>query len=189
MLTTLKISGRIRGQNNQAVQGCKVIGHCEYHGSRSIVGGSKTDSDGNFEITLPVPDEFKSEREVKVSIQVRDGDDQVVISTPGRSNSSGRVDFQIKLSGGPRVPDEPEIYSGGMSRLISAYSNLRQSIDPSRSDVEKSLDSLIGVVRRWNEYRDVLARSCGLEVIQVPRQPRKDGHDHVSRWDEAVLPS
>lgn len=166
-----------------------VIGHCEYHGSRPVVGRSKTDSDGSFEITLPVTDEFKSEREIKVSIQVNDGDGRVVISTLGKSNSSGRVDFQIKLSGGPKVPDKAEIYSGGMNRLISAYSNLRQSIDPSRSDVEKSLDLLIGVVRRWSEYRDVLARSCGLEVIQVPKQPRKDEHDHVSRWDEAVLPS
>ncbi|MBI2649458.1 MAG: hypothetical protein HYW93_07395 [Thaumarchaeota archaeon] len=55
--------------------------------------------------------------------------------------------------------------------------------------MKESLGSLIGVVKRWNEYRNELARICGLEVIQVPKQPRKEEHDHLARWDEAVLPS
>ena len=73
--------------------------------------------------------------------------------------------------------------------MISAYSSLHDNIDPSRVEVKESLGSLIGVVKRWNEYREELARTCGLEVIQVPNQPRKEEHDHLARWDEAVLPS
>lgn len=188
MLVNSKVSGRIRGEDNKAVRGYSVTGYLEIRGLRVKVGSARTDENGAFEIRFSPPD-LTPENELMVSIQIEDMEGRVVVDTPSKKNTTGRIDFQMKLGRGPTVKDEPDIYSGGVRRLVSAYSNLHANIDPSRSEVKESLDSLIGVVKRWNKYRDELARTCGLEVIQVPKQPRKKEHDHVSRWDEAVLPS
>jgi hypothetical protein len=32
-------------------------------------------------------------------------------------------------------------------------------------------------------------RASGYDGIQVPEQPRRVNHYHITRWDEAVLPS
>lgn len=188
MLVHAKISGRIRGEDNKAVRDYSVAGYLEIRGLRVKVGSARTDEDGAFEIRFS-PHDYTQEDELMVSVQIEDTEGRVVIDTPNKNSTTGRIDFQMKVGRGPTVKDEPDIYSGGMSRLVSAYSNLHDNIDQSRGEVKESLGSLIGVVKRWNEYRNELARTCGLEVIQVPKQPRKEEHDHVSRWDEAVLPS
>ena len=188
MLISAKISGRIRGDGNKAAQGCAVTGYLELHGLRVKVGSAETDENGGFEIRFS-PRDYSPDDELMVSIQVEDRGGRVVIETPSKKNTTGRIDYQIKLSRGLMAKDELDIYSGGMRRLVSAYSGLHKTIDPSRVEVKRSLESLVGVVERWNEYRDVLAKACGLEVIQVPKLPRKEEHDHASRWDEAVLPS
>ncbi len=187
MLVNSKISGRIRGEDNKAIRGFAVTGYLEIRGLRAKVGSARTDENGAFEIQFS-PSDYTPEDELIVSVQIEDTEGRVVIDTPNKKNTTGRIDFQMKLGRGQTVKDESDIYSGGVIRLVSAYSNLYENIDPSRDDVKESLGSLISVVKRWNEYRDELAKSCGLEVIQVPRQPRKEEHDHVSRWDEAVLP-
>ncbi len=188
MLISAKISGRIRGDDNKVAQGCAVTGYLELHGLRVKVGSAETDENGGFEIRFSPPD-YSPEDELMVSIQVEDREGRVVVDTQSKKNTTGRIDYQIKLSRGLMVKDELDIYSGAMRRLVSAYSDLQKTIDPSRNEVKKSLDSLVDVVERWNEYRDELAKTCGLEVIQVPKLSRKEEHDHASRWDEAVLPS
>ena len=40
----------------------------------------------------------------------------------------------------------------------------------------------------WTIYRDELVRLYGYDGIQIPKYPRKEGRDHITRGDKAVLP-
>ncbi len=187
-----RITGSIRGEDNLPGAGYTVQAFDKDRGiyghPDDRLGKAKTLDDGTFSIEF-TKDDFKDwfEDEPRVYLEVRDPEGRVVLKTPDKKNSTGRIDFQIKL-GKPRVdPLAPDVYAGNLQRIISAFRNLGDAVDVSRVDVRYVLDSLLGSLTSWTVHRDMLARFCGYDGIQVPEQPRKEEHIHVTRWDEEVL--
>jgi len=60
--------------------------------------------------------------------------------------------------------------------------------DLSKSDVKNLFELLSRTLVSWTIYRDDLVKLFGYDGIQVPKQPRKEKHYHVTRWDKPNLP-
>lgn len=186
----IRVTGRIRDEGNSPVAGFRVEAHfTDRLGAResSDPVATTTDSSGSFGLTFERPASDHSDRPDDVRLEVKDQSGKRVLVTQSRENTTGRFDFQIKV-GEPRVLSaDAEIYAGGFERLISRYIGMGDTIDSSDQSVRQSLEYIVGVVKRWGVNRDELARACGLEVIQVPKHPRRARHNHVTRWDEVIL--
>ncbi len=56
------------------------------------------------------------------------------------------------------------------------------------SDIMTIYELLLRIAGSWTIYRDELMRLYGYDSIQIPKYPRKEGRDHITRGDKAVLP-
>lgn len=146
---------------------------------------TRTDSRGVFDIRLDP--HGSNEEPIAVSLTVTEGEGVKVLESQRAENTTGRIDFEVKLDLPQGTDEASDIYAGGFERLVSEYDSMRDSGRLSASGLE-SLDHLVGVVRGWSAQRDELARTCGLEVRQVPRYGRAEAHQHLVRWDEVDLP-
>jgi hypothetical protein len=193
LLNSYRITGRLRSEQNVLAEGYVVQAFDKdrgiYFHPDDRLGKAKTTEDGSFEMTFneaTFKDWFESEP--NVYLQVRDGDGRIVISTQSRKNTTGRIDFQIKLGKPPTDPLEPDIYAHSLDRMRAGLQNVGDAVDLSRDDVRSIFELMAGALAAWTSYRDELVRVCGYDGIQVPEQPRREDHRHVTRWDEAVLP-
>jgi hypothetical protein len=188
-----RITGRIRDQNRIGVKGFTVQAFDKdlgiYLHPDDRLGKDHTDEDGYFEIQFD-SSTFKDwfEDYPNVYLVIRDEEGKSVITTEAKKNSTGRVDFQVELGVTDVSPLEPDIYSGNFDRMRTAFQNLGDSVDLSNNDIQITSNFVLGAIGSWTLYRDELARSGGYDGIQVPKIPRKEKHDHVTRWDEEVLP-
>jgi hypothetical protein len=193
MVTNYRITGSVRDERNQLAEGYVVQAFDKdlgiYLHPDDRLGKANTAADGSFEITF---DEaaFKDwfESEPNVYLQARNGDGRIVIGTQSSKNTTGRIDFQIKLGKPPTNPLEPDIYANSLERMRAGLQNVGDAVDLSRDDVRSVFELMAGALASWTAYRDELVRVCGYDGIQVPEQPRRVDHRHVTRWDEAVLP-
>ncbi len=188
-----KITGRIRDESNLPAAGYiiqafdKDIGIYPHPDDR--LGRAKTDEDGAFEIIFnrdAFEDWFEASPEVYLTIRGRDG--RVLINTDELANDTGIIDFQVKMGKSEINPLEPDLYAGNFTRMISAFKEVFDLESLSGSDVGTVVEVLSRAVGSWLLYRDELARYAGYDGIQVPQRPRQTEHDHVTRWDKAVLP-
>jgi hypothetical protein len=193
MTKSYRITGRLRDEGNATQQGYVVQAFDKDRGiylhPDDRLGKAKTHEDGSFQIDFTDAD-FKDwfESEPNIYLQVRDETGKVAVTTASNKNATGRVDFQIKL-GNPQVNLlEPDIYAHNLERMTASLRDVGDAIDLSRDDVRNIFELLLGVLGAWTTYRDNLVRLCGYDGIQVPEQPRKQEHHHITRWDEAVLP-
>jgi hypothetical protein len=111
-----------------------------------------------------------------------------LITTESKENLTKRIDFQIKLDSPSLDPHEPDLYENNLERTIAALKSMGDAPDLSRSDVKTIFELFSRTLVSWTVYRDDLVRLFGYDGIQVPKQPRKEKHDHLTRWDKAVLP-
>lgn len=188
-----RITGRIRDDGNLAVEGFTVHAFDKdpgiYFHPDDRLGRAVTDHEGSFEITFSenvFKDWFEGDPEIFLVIRDREG--RVLITTENKENVTRHVDFQIKLGEQDFSPDEPDLYAGGLDRIIAALRSIGDAADLSKSDVRVVFEVLVRVLGSWAIYRDELVRSYGYDAIQVPRHPRKEKHDHITRWDKPVLP-
>jgi hypothetical protein len=193
VVANYKVTGRLRDEDNQIDVGYTVQAFDKEPGiylhSEKRLGKATTDKDGTFEMMFGEAT-FKEwfVNNPKVYLVVRDTGGRVLVNTPSRENTTKVANFQIKL-GKPQInPFEPDLYAGNFERMTSAFSNMGDSVDVSREDVTTLLNFVLGALSSWVSYRDELARVCGYDGIQVPKQPRKEEHIHLTRWDEDVLP-
>jgi hypothetical protein len=187
------ISGRIRDENSEAAEGYTVQAFDKdpkiYLHPDDRLGKAVTDNEGTFRITF-TDDAFKDwlESNPDVYLVIRDRIGKILITTDSKKNITKKVDFQIKLGKISPNPLEPDLYSGNFERMIAALRNVGDSADLSKSDVRTIFELLLRIQSSWTTYRDELSRLHGYDGIQVPKQPRREEHDHITRWDKAVLP-
>lgn len=194
MAKSYRITGRLRDERSLTIEGYTVQAFDKdlgvYGHPDDRLGKDKTGREGDFTIEFTEA-AFKDwfEDSPRVYLQVRDTDGRVVINTPGKPNTSGAVNFQIKLGKSEPNPLEPDLYANGLERMRTGLQNVGDAVDLSRADVKDLLQLFLGVLGAWTSFRDQIVRVCGYDGIQVPKQPRKEEHHHVTRWDEAVLPT
>ena len=194
MAKSYRITGRLRDERSQTVDGYTVQAFDKdlgvYGHPDDRLGKDKTKEDGDFSIEFTEAT-FKDwfEDSPKIYLQIRDTEGRVVISTAGKDNTSGAVDFQVKLGKSQPNPLEPDLYANGLERMRTGLQNVGDAVDLSRADVKDLFQLFLGVIGAWTSFRDEIVRICGYDSIQVPKQPRKEEHYHVTRWDEAVLPT
>jgi len=83
----------------------------------------------------------------------------------------------------------PNIYQDNLRRIGASFRGMTGTVDMSRADVQEMSEVLFRAVDSWTLYRDqIFQKADGYDGIQVPEEPRKEKHDHVSRWDRPVLP-
>ncbi len=188
-----EVTGRIRDNYSNPCQGYtvhafdkdpRIYGHPD-----DRLGVAKTDDSGSFKITFGV-EAFKDwfESNPKVYLVCRDEMGRVMVQTPDKENKTRAVDFQIKLAKNQINPLEPDIYANGLERMVAAFRNIGDSVDLSKNDVVQVSTLVIEALTSWSAYRSDLERLQGYDGVQAPEQPRKEKHEHVTRWDEAVLP-
>lgn len=192
MVISYRITGRIRDERSRPAKDYVVQAFDKdlgvYLHPDDRLGKANTADDGSFEITFneaTFKDWFESEP--KVYLQVRDGDGRIVISTQANKNTTGRIDFQIKLGKPLPNPLEPDIYANSLERMRAGLQNVGDAVDLSRDDVRNVFELMAGALAAWTSYRDELVSVCGYDGVQVPKQPRREDHRHVTRWDETVL--
>jgi hypothetical protein len=188
-----RITGRIRDEGNLAVEGYIIQAFDRDRGiyphPDDRLGRAKTNEDGAFEITFN-KDAFEDwfEANPEVYLMVRDRDGRVLTDTQDLENVTGIMDFQIKMGKSEINPREPDLYAGNFTRMISAVKSVFDLESLSGSDVRTVAEVLSRAIGSWLLYRDELARYAGYDGIQVPEHPRQVEHDHVTRWDKAILP-
>ncbi|HSD56955.1 MAG TPA: hypothetical protein VLB04_02145 [Methanotrichaceae archaeon] len=188
-----RITGRIRDEGNLPVGGYIVQAFDRDRGiyphSDDRLGKAKTNEDGAFEIIFnrdAFEDWFEANPEVYLVVRGRDG--RVLINTQELENATGIMDFQIKMGRSEINPLEPDLYAGNFTRMASALKEVFDLESLSGSDVRTVVEVLSRAIGSWLLYRDELARYAGYDGIQVPEHPRRADHNHVTRWDKAVLP-
>ena len=187
------IVGRIRGEDNLSVEGYTVQAFDKdpgiYLHPDDRLGKSRTDSEGAFSINFG-EEAFKDwfESNPKVYLTIRDQTGRILIETQDKENSTGEAEFQIKLGRSVANMLEPDLYSGGLARIVGALRNIGDSADLSNSDVSILFELLLRVVTSWTIERDSLVQIRGYDGIQVPEHPRTEEHYHITRWDKPILP-
>jgi len=153
------------------------------------LGSANTDQDGAFKFAFK-DEVFKDwlEGGPDIYIVIRDKNGSILITTEAKENLTKRVDFQIKLGRPSLDPHEPDLYANNLERTIASLKSMGDAPDLSKSDVKNIFELLSRTLVSWTIYRDDLVRLFGYDGIQVPKQPRKEKHDHITRWDKAVLP-
>ncbi len=194
MADSYRITGRIRDEEGRPVGGFTVQAFDKEQGIRlhpdDRLGKATTAADGSFEISFG-KDTFKDrlESNPKVYVAIRDHEGKIMLQTQGELNTTGYIDFQVKL--GKKKVDllAPNIYQDGLRRITASFRGIGGAVDLSKSDVKEMSEVLLRAIDSWTLYQDQLFRATGYDGIQVPAQPRKEQHDHVSRWDKPVLPT
>ena len=188
-----KITGRIRDENNHAAEGYTIQAFDKdpkiYLHPDDRLGKAFTDNEGTFRITFS-DDAFKDwlEGNPEIYLVIRDREGRILITTESKENVTKKVDFQIKLGKTSPNPLEPDLYANNFERMIAALRNIGDAADLSKSDVRTIFELLLRIQSSWTIYRDELSRLHGYDGIQVPKQPRREEHNHITRWDKAVLP-
>lgn len=183
-----RITGRIRNEDNLAVEGYTVQAFDKdtslYFHPDDKLGRSRTNKDGSFEINFS-KDDFSDwfEGDPEVYLTIRDRNGSVLITTGYKENTTKDMDFQIKLGKSEIIPFEPDIYAGNFERMIAALKNVADIEDISGTDVSVVFELFLRTLNSWTIYRDELVSLSGYDGIQVPGEPRKTEHDHVTRWD------
>ncbi len=194
MPESYRITGRIRDEERKPVAGFIVQAYDKELGiflhPDDRLGKAVTDSDGAFEISFS-KETFKEwlENNPKVYLTIRDTTGRVVLQTDPEENTTGNIDFQIKLGESPVDPLAPDIYKDGLRKIATSLRASTSAVDMSRGDIQEMAEVLFRSVDSWTLYRDELFRVAGYDGVQVPAGPRKEKHDHVSRWDKPVLSS
>lgn len=186
------VSGRIRDEQNRPVEGYNVQSFDKASGIElhpdDRLGKSRTDSDGYFEMTFN-KDVFKDwfQNNPNIYIQIRDREGRVVVETHQKINTTGDVYFQVKLGQTDTNPLAPNIYANNLRRLVADFRIITEISDESKDDVKVISELLLRTLGSWAFYRDQMAGAGGYDGIQVPAEPRKIAHYHVTRWDRAEL--
>ena len=186
------LTGRIRDEKNLAVEGYTVQAFDKdpkiYLKPDDRLGSAITDKEGAFRIVFN-EDVFKDwlEGGPEIYLVIMDKKGRILITTKGKENVTKRVDFQIKLDTPSFNPQEPDLYANNLERTIASLKSMGDAPDLSRSDVRNIFELLSRTLISWTIYRDDLVRLFGYDGIQVPKQPRKEKHDHITRWDKPVL--
>lgn len=184
-----RITGKIRDRDNQVVKGYTVRAFDEDLGNflnpDDLLGVAKTDENGDFEMTFS-KDAFEDwfETDPDVYLVVKDESGRALIRTPSKRNTTKLMNFQIKLDGIKLSPQGHDPYSGSLLSMIGALRDVGDAADLSKSDVRIVFELLMRVVTSWTVNRDALVRFYGYDGIQVPKNPRSEKHDHVTRWDK-----
>jgi len=192
-VTEYTLTGRIRDRGEEAVEGFTVLAFARtprvLMRPDASLGTASTGPDGRFEMVF-LSEAFEGwlERQPDVYLEVRDREGNTVLTTQGRKNETGRIDFQIKLGAVTGDPSQPDIYSGGLERMIEELKGAGDFADVSREDIGVVLNLLLRTLGSYALYTDQLFSLSGYDGIQVPERPRRQDHHHVTRWDEAVLP-
>ncbi|GEM_PF-866656 len=187
-----RITGKIRDQDNRLVKGYKVQAFDEDLGNflnpDDLLGEVKTDENGDFEITFS-KDAFEDwfETDPDVYLEVKDESGKALIRTPSKKNTTKLMDFQIKIDGIKISPQGHDPYSGSLLSMIGALRDAGDAADLSKGDVRIIFELLMRVFTSWTANRDELVRFRGYDGIQVPKNPRAEKHDHVTRWDKPVF--
>ena len=194
MPESYRISGRIRDEENSPVEGYTIqafdkTSAVELHPDTRL-GKSRTDSDGSFEMTFS-KDVFKGwfENNPDVYIRIRDREGYVVLETHQKNNTTGDVYFQVKLGEAMADPLAPDLYSDNYERIVANFRTLGDIADLSVDDVVVVSELLTAALSSWVLYRDEIVKLGGYDGIQVPEEPRRTAHFHVTRWDRAELPT
>jgi hypothetical protein len=188
-----RIIGIVRDENNLPVKGCKVLAFDKdpviYLHPDNRLGEAITNENGAFEIIFDKKDfEDWFEGNPEVYLVIRDHDGKVLIITSEKENATTRMDFQIKLGQREVNPLNPDLYAGNLARMISAFKVVLGSESLTGSDTRTVVEVLSRAISSWVIHRDDLARYGGYDGIQVPSQPRRIEHYHVTRWDKPILP-
>ncbi len=193
MPDSYRIAGRIRDENKNPAVGFVVQAFDQvpaiYLHPDDRLGKATTGADGSFQITF-VKATFKElfANDPKVYLVVREPGGKVALKTEVEVNTTGDMQFQIKL-GEPEVDAlDPNIYQGNLNRIATTFRGITGTVDMSRGDIQEMAEVLTRAVDSWTFYRDQLLRVTGYDGVQVPEQPRKEAHHHVTRWDRPVLP-
>jgi hypothetical protein len=191
--TDYRLTGRIRDERHRAVEGLAVLAFAR--APRILMrhdaglGASTTAADGSFEMAFSsAAFEGWIEKEPDVYLEIRDGKGNPLFATASRKNETGRIDLQIELGTFTGDPGQPDIYSGGMERMVAELRSAGDFADVSRDDVNVVLNLLLRTLGSYALFTDQLFELSGYDGIQVPAQPRREDHHHVTRCDEAVLP-
>ena len=189
------ITGRIRDKDNSSVEGYTVEAYDSdpdpFGLDDDLLGSTKTDKDGDFRISFDELD-FKERLEwlegnPEVYLDIKDEDDWVVIRTTDKENKTRSMDFQIKLGKNPGNRSEPDLYYDSIIRIIAGLRASGDAADLSKSDVRVIFELLLRVLKSWTINRDEVLKLSGYDGIQVPKNPREQKHDHVTRWDKPLL--
>ena len=189
------ITGRIRDKDNSSVEGYTVEAYDSdpdpFGLDDDLLGSTKTDKDGDFRISFDELD-FKERLEwlegnPEVYLDIKDEDDWVVIRTTDKENKTRSMDFQIKLGKNPGNRSEPDLYYDSIIRIIAGLRASGDAADLSKSDVRIIFELLLRVLKSWTINRDEVLKLSGYDGIQVPKNPREQKHDHVTRWDKPLL--
>ena len=150
------------------------------------MGFSKTSANGSFELELPSATRM-SLRAPFASIKILSQKGDTVLKTAPARFTGGILDFQVMLGNNLEGRRESDIYADNLRRLRVAYRKLEGRLDPSNEEALNGLKDLVNLIAGWAEDRKYVESAGASEVVQVPKHPKVDKHQHVSAWDEVVL--
>jgi hypothetical protein len=177
-----RITGRIRGQDNTPRIGYAV----EFYVGRRKVGSSESSSNGDFEMELPPPGR-KSSKAPFASIRILNLNGDPLLRTAPTQFTSRVLDFQVKLGINLEGRRESDVYADNLRRLHEAYRKLEGRLDPSNKEAIIGLKGLVSLISGWTDDKKRIETAGAREVVQVPKHPKVEKHQHVSAWDEVVL--
>lgn len=189
------ITGRLRDKENSSVEGYNIEAYDSdpdpFGLGDDFLGSTKTNKDGDFEIIFNEKD-FKKKLEwlegnPEVYLKIKDEDNWVVIRTSDKENKTGSMEFQIKLGKNSGNRSEPDLYYDSIIRIIAGLRGAGDAADLSKTDIRLVFELLLRVLKSWTIDRDEILQLSGYDGIQVPKKPREQKHDHVTRWDKPVL--
>jgi hypothetical protein len=188
------ITGRIRDLDNNPVQGFTVQAFDKdlipVHPDKQL-GEAQSGADGGFEISFDYASDDPIKKFPKLYLALLDKNGKRVLTSSPKENTTGRVDFEIKSTALNPDPKAPNIYADSANRLAGCFSGLinSDSIDLSLDRSLAMWNVVFGAINSWALFRDqTRATFVDYDGIQVPEIPRQKKHDHITRWDEAVLP-
>ncbi len=192
MSESYRITGSVRDEQGKPVEGFTIQAFDKklgiYLHPDDKLGKATTRFDGSFEISFN-KETFKDwlEKNPKIYLQVRNREGKIVVQSQAQVNTTGDTEFQIKLGEREIDPLDSNIYQNGLGRIVGSFRGMSGTVDMSRSDIAEVAEILFRAIDSWVLYRDELVRVAGYDGIKVPNQPRKEQHDHITRWDRPVL--
>ena len=197
LATTFLITGRVRDLDNIPVENLSIEAFDKdllpIRPDRRL-GEARSGADGSFEITFSYESNDPLKEFPKIYLIVRDKDGKPVLSlirSEPKDNPTGRVDFEIKTTALLPDPKSPNPYANSANRLASNFSALLNSdtVDLSLDRSQDMWSIVFGAINSWVVNGDQTREEfAGYDGLQVPELPRQKKHDHIIRWDEAVLP-
>jgi hypothetical protein len=160
-----------------------------------LLGSSKSDTDGSFEIRFDDSTFTDSwvEQKPEIYLMVRNENGQIVhrtdrvkIESYDKTNGTISIPINITLDSIEKMSDQTstDLYWNN-ERILSAFSSVGDTITFNNSDFQRNFGLLISSINAWLIYTNEISwKKIDYDGPQVPRYPLQSEHTHKLSWEQ-----